>query len=93
VSERTVLDFEAIAAEWVRELRGKRSQSAFSRRLGYRSNVVHRWEGRAAWPVSLAATSGFSRYSVARWLSGEAEPKLPELLQLIEASSRRALNS
>jgi DNA-binding transcriptional regulator YiaG len=147
VSEPAELAFEAIAAEWVRELRGKRSQSAFSRRLGYQSSVVHRWESGAAWPtaarflevcaacgkdvaaafeafflrkptwlgahaptsreavaaflrrlqgkvkiVTLAATSGFSRHSVARWLAGEAEPKLPELLRLIEACSRRALD-
>jgi transcriptional regulator with XRE-family HTH domain len=148
VSEASVeLDFEGIAAEWVRELRGKRSQAAFSRRLGYQSSVVHRWESQSAWPtaarfleacsscgkdvaaafeafflrrpvwlkshaatspeavaaflrqlqgkvkiVTLAENSGYSRYSVARWLSGEAEPKLPELLWLIEASSRRALD-
>jgi transcriptional regulator with XRE-family HTH domain len=146
-AEPAELDFEAIASEWVRELRGKRSQAAFSRRLGYQSSVVHRWESGAAWPtasrflevcaasgkdvagafeafflrkppwltehvatspgavaaflrqlqgkvkiVALAATSGFSRYSVARWLSGEAEPKLPELLRLIEACTRRALD-
>jgi len=141
------LDIEAIAAEWVRQLRGKRSRAAFSRRLGYHSNVVHRWENRSAWPtasrfleicehcgidvaaayqafflrtppwakahapsspgavaaflrqlrgkiklVSLAESSGFSRYSIARWLTGEAEPKLPEFLRLVEASSRRALD-
>ncbi len=141
------LDFEAIAAECVRELRGKRSQAAFSRRLGYQSSVVHRWESRQAWPtasrflevckrcgkdvgaaftafflrvppwlreheatspgavaaflrqlqgkittVSLAESSGFSRYSIARWREGMAEPKLPEFLRLIEATSRRALD-
>lgn len=142
-----VLDLEAIAADWVRQLRGKRSRASFSRRLGYRSNVVHRWENGSAWPtasrfleiceacgkdvgaayqafflrtppwaaahapsspgavaaflrqlrgkiklVSLAESSGFSRYSIARWLDGEAEPKLPEFLRLVEASSRRALD-
>jgi transcriptional regulator with XRE-family HTH domain len=143
----TALDMEAIAADWVRQLRGKRSRAAFSRRLGYNSNVVHRWENQSAWPtasrflevcehcgkdvgaayqaffmrtpawskehapaspaavaaflrelqgkikiVNLAESSGFSRYSIARWLSAEAEPKLPEFLRLIEASSRRALD-
>jgi transcriptional regulator with XRE-family HTH domain len=143
----TALDMEAIAADWVRQLRGKRSRAAFSRRLGYQSNVVHRWENESAWPtasrflevcehcgkdvgaayqaffmrtpawskehapaspaavaaflrelqgkikiVNLAESSGFSRYSIARWLSAEAEPKLPEFLRLIEASSRRALD-
>jgi hypothetical protein len=146
-AESVELDFNAIAAECVRALRGKRSQAAFSRRLGYQSSVVHRWESRQAWPtaarflevcersgkdvgaaftafflrapswlkqyeppspasvaafvrqlqgkvktVSLAQSSGFSRYSIARWRDGEAEPKLPEFLRLIEATSRRALD-
>jgi hypothetical protein len=141
------LDWDAIAAEWVRELRGKRSQAAFSRHLGYQSSVVHRWESQAAWPtaarflavcaqggkdvraayaafflrtptwlaqheptspagvaaflqqlqgkmtvVTLSLSSGYSRYAIARWLQARAEPKLPEFLRLIEASSRRALD-
>jgi len=141
------LDWEAIAAEWVRELRGKRSRAAFSRHLGYQSNVVHRWESGSAWPtaarflascarcgkdvhaayaafflkapswlgqhdpcsaeavaaflnqlqgkttlLSLSASSGYSRYALARWLKARAEPKLPEFLRLIEASTRRALD-
>jgi transcriptional regulator with XRE-family HTH domain len=145
--ENQPLDFEAIAAEWVRQLRGKRSQAAFSRKLGYQSSVVHRWESAQAWPtaarfleacracgkdvkaaygafflrspswleaheptsseavaaflrrlqgklkvVSIASVSGYSRYAVARWLEGRAEPKLPEFLRLIEAISRRALD-
>ena len=35
---------EAIAADLVRALRGGRTQAELSRRLGYRSNIVHRWE-------------------------------------------------
>ena len=46
------LDFEAIGAEWVRGVRGKRSQAAFSKRLGYASSVVHRWEQGSAWPTA-----------------------------------------
>lgn len=42
--------------------------------------------------VDLSASSGFSRYAIARWLTGEAEPKLPEFLRLVEASSRRVLD-
>ena len=141
------LDWDAIAGEWVRALRGKRSQAAFSRHLGYHSSVVHRWESGAAWPTaarflaicsqcgkdvraayaafflrtpswlgqhepcspeavaaflqqlrgkvtvsSLADSSGYSRYAVARWVTARAEPKLPEFLRLVEASSRRALD-
>ena len=141
------LDYEAVAAEWVRALRGKRSQASFSRRLGYSNSVVHRWESGRAWPsaarflqacersgkeldrafttffrrrpawldehaatspqavaaflrqlrgkltiVQLAKDSGFSRFTLARWLDARAEPRLPEFLQLVESSSRRLLD-
>lgn len=49
------MDFEKLASELVFALRGRRSQSAFSRRLGYRSNVVYAWECGRAWPTA----SGF----------------------------------
>lgn len=136
-----------VAADLVRGLRGARTQAELSRRLGYRSNIVHRWESGKCWPsaatflaacartrpaiadcferffgrrpawldprapftrasvaaflrdlrgktplVELAARSGYGRYSVGRWLRGSAEPKLPEFLALIEASSRRLLD-
>ncbi len=42
--------------------------------------------------VELAQRSGFSRFSIARWLSGTAEPRLPEFLALVEASSFRCLD-
>jgi transcriptional regulator with XRE-family HTH domain len=34
----------ALAREFIRALRGKRSQAALSRRLGFTSNVLYRWE-------------------------------------------------
>lgn len=141
------VDYEAIASELVRAWRGRRSQPAFSRRLGYKSNVVYRWESRRAWPTAAAAfraaeragvdlrgglarfyrrppawlaradlkqpedvarlldelrgqtpigelarRAGRSRFAVARWLKGEAEPRLPELLRMIEATSLRLLD-
>jgi hypothetical protein len=137
----------AIAADLVRTLRGRRSQTEFSRRLGYRSNIVHRWESGKCWPstasflqacwrskrsleqcfaqffkrtpewfdssdpfssvsiaaflrelsgktpiATLAQRTGHNRYSVGRWLRGAGEPKLPEFLCMIEASSRRLLD-
>lgn len=57
----TPRDYERIAAELIRSLRGKRSQAAFSRRLGYRSNMVNRWEAREAFPSAttfLAIVAG-----------------------------------
>lgn len=139
---------ERVSADWLRFLRGKRSQRAFSKRLGYSSNIAYRWEtgicyprareafvlakrdqelGRAALrvflggllPAELSKTdlgtregvaellrslrgetslvelsrrSGHSRFSIARWLSAAAEPRLPELLSLIEAATFRALD-
>jgi hypothetical protein len=142
------LNYELVAAELIRSVRGsKRSQAAFSRRIGYRSNIVNRWESQQAFPtasrflevvakarpgrtsplllflprapaalaghpvtsveavaaflnelrgktplLSVARDSGFNRYSVSRWLSGQAEPKLPQFLCLIEVMSRRLLD-
>jgi hypothetical protein len=45
-------DYERVASELIRALRGKRSQAAFSRKLGYRSNIVNRWESGDAFPTA-----------------------------------------
>lgn len=136
-----------LAAELVRALRGRRSRPAFSRHIGYQSNVVQRWETQQSWPTAqrffrvcermgvdpdnlvqsflrqrpkwldaapltsaqgvvaflnalrgknsiaeLAKHAGYSRTRVSRWLSGSAEPKLPEFLGLVEACSRRLVD-
>ncbi|HKY36220.1 MAG TPA: helix-turn-helix transcriptional regulator [Polyangiaceae bacterium] len=141
------MDFELLAAELLRGLRGKRSQQALCRRLGAKSNVVHQWERGHSFPsasralqvaarvgvdingafrefyrtaprwldehdpatpagvaaflsdlrgstgvVELSRYSGKSRFAVARFLSGDAEPRLPDFLRLIEASSLRLLD-
>ncbi len=139
--------YARIASQLIAALRGRRTQGALSRRAGYHSNIVSRWERGVCWPTAarflelceflkvdvaqcyvkffgraptwlaqhapsskeavaaflrdlrgktpileLARASGFNRYSVSRWLQGTAEPKLPELLCLIEVSSRRLLD-
>jgi hypothetical protein len=141
------MDYESLASELIRALRGKRSQAAFSKRLGYRSNVVSAWEAGRAWPtasaffvilertgrnardvlrafgrlpsaapashdpktppgvaaflddlrggtatVDLARAASRSRFAVARWLRGEAEPRLPDFLRLVESASLRVLD-
>ncbi len=43
-------DYEAIARQILRALRGKRSQAALSRRLGFRSNVAAKWESGQRMP-------------------------------------------
>lgn len=141
------MDFEETAKELIRALRGPRSQAAYSRRLGYRTNVVHAWEAGRRWPsaaetlraaglagidvraafarfyrtpppwladadpsssafvarflqeqqgatttTTVAGRAGINRYSVARWLAGTAEPRLPDFLRLVEAASLRVVD-
>jgi transcriptional regulator with XRE-family HTH domain len=141
------MDYETLAKELIRTLRGKRSQVALSRRLRYGSNVVRTWEAGRRFPTAsrffqacarlevppnqalrkfyaspptwletadlsrpetiarllddlrgktkigdIATRAERSRYSVSRWLSGVTEPRLPDLLCLIEATSLRGLD-
>ena len=46
------MNYEATAVELVRALRGGRSRAELSRRGGYRSNIVHRWESHHSWPTA-----------------------------------------
>jgi transcriptional regulator with XRE-family HTH domain len=57
-------DFSGIAKDFVRALRGRRSQLAFSRRLGYRTNVVYTWEAGRAWPTAARALHAASRTGI-----------------------------
>lgn len=47
------LDPASVVREVVRALRGTRSQVQLSRRLGYRSNVVYRWEAGLRIPTAV----------------------------------------
>lgn len=128
---------ERVASQLLRAFRGSRSQVAFCRRLGYRSNVATDWEagrrfpaasealraaevggidvaaallrfhpgaaeamaqGVGAWLEALkgrgsqrevAVRCGASRHQVGRWLRGDAEPRLPDLLRLVDALTGR----
>jgi transcriptional regulator with XRE-family HTH domain len=137
-------DFDAVAAELVRALRGQRSQVAVSRRLGFRTNVLHTWERRKRSPsagqllafadrtgvdlkraltqffqrrpawldafdpndadsvksllqelrgalsiAELSRQSGFSRFALARWLTGAAQPKSSAFLALVHHGTQR----
>lgn len=134
------MNYERLASELLRELRGKRSQTQLMRRLGYRTNAPYLWEsGRRFPPVSvllrlLALNQGqvepvlrfaglggagaprwkardtgawlrkllgetpatevaravrSDRGTAARWLRGDTEPRVPELLQLVDVLSHR----
>lgn len=136
------MDPDSLGAELVRALRGRRSQPALSRRLGYASNAVYGWEsgrrapsartffrlaalsgvdvtgalrgfsaaadpsalqqlaGLASWLRALSGERSNSelaravhadRTTVTRWLDGRTEPKLPELLRFIHATTQRLL--
>jgi transcriptional regulator with XRE-family HTH domain len=141
------MDYEHLAAELLRALRGKRSRAAVAKRLGCRPNAIYTWEAGRNFPtaartfrvarrlgvdvhaclqrfygkapawleaadvaapetitrliddlrgrttiVALAASTGRSRFAVSRWLKGGAQPRLPDFLRLIEASSLRLLD-
>lgn len=78
---------DVVARQLIRALRGRRSQLAFSRRLGYRSNVAADWEQgrrfptgaetlRAAQVVGVdvrAVVTGFNDAAAPRYLAG-ADP-------------------
>jgi transcriptional regulator with XRE-family HTH domain len=131
---------EREAADFLRALRGRRSQVAWARRLGYRGNPITNWERGKRFPTAtevmraarqavpdvctpfatlaptipfeapldrraiaawldalsagvsmneLAKRCGRSRFSVRRWLRGEAEPRLPDFFRLIDALTGR----
>jgi hypothetical protein len=81
------IDYDLLAIELVRALRGRRSPADFSRRIGYRSNVAHRWETRRSCPTAAVylhlhrritgAEEVFTRFfqSTPSWL--ETSARLP----------------
>jgi hypothetical protein len=52
---------ENMAKELIRAARGRRSQLEFSRRLGYRSNIVRRWEAGECWPTASDFLGAYTR--------------------------------
>lgn len=55
------MDFEDLASEFLRELRGERSQVAWSRRLGYRSNIAYPWETGRRFPSASETLRAIER--------------------------------
>jgi len=139
-------DIERLSRELLRHLRGKRSQLALSRHLGYSTNVCQSWELGKRYPKAsdflalahksriivksgvasflqhkahwsklsdaasppavtallldlrgdrhireLSLSAGVGRATLSRWLSGDGEPRLPELLRLVQAATHRLL--
>lgn len=46
------MDYPKLASQLIRSLRGRRSQVALSKRLGYRSNVLYNWESGDGFPTA-----------------------------------------
>lgn len=144
------MDYEIIARQLIRALRGARSQTACNRRLGYTSNVLHawetgtrkptmsdlwrlaalnrvnvdhalrsilrkpdvalstpasdsdvsRWNGRVwltelcvGWSaVEIGRELACNRNTVARWFSGQTEPKVHQVLHLVQLTTQRLLD-
>jgi transcriptional regulator with XRE-family HTH domain len=58
------MDYEKCAAEFIRALRGRRSQNAFARRLGYKSNVIYTWESGRGWPTAAVVMKAARRVRI-----------------------------
>jgi transcriptional regulator with XRE-family HTH domain len=87
---------EVLAAELIKSLRGKRSQTAFSRHLGYRCNVLYTWESGRRWPTAatfmrvaqrtrIDVNQGLKRFlgTTPDWLGGHV-PDRKQLAALLE---------
>lgn len=58
------MDWDLAASQTLRALRGRRSQVAFSRRLGYRSNVACDWEAGRRFPTAAETLRACHRLRV-----------------------------
>jgi DNA-binding phage protein len=58
------IDFEQVARQLLVAIRGHRSQTAWSRRLGYRSNVAYAWEAGRRWPTAAEALRAAGRTGI-----------------------------
>lgn len=82
------MDFDLLAREFLAALRGHRSQAAWSRRLGYRSNVAYTWESGRRCPTAAEALRAARRAGVdveARLRSFLGEP--PAWLAEVDVAS------
>jgi len=58
------VDYEILAQQLLRTLRGKRSQVQWSRRLGYQSNVAYAWESGRRFPTASEAMRAMQRTGI-----------------------------
>jgi transcriptional regulator with XRE-family HTH domain len=86
--------YERLSVELLRALRGRRSQSGLSKRLGYRSNIVHRWETRQCWPSAARFLELCQRVGVdLRTSYARMAPRRPERLFAAPPASAAAVTA
>lgn len=88
----TDISYPRLASEFLRALRGRRSQLAFSRRLGYRSNVVYSWEAGRRYPTAaetLRAIASSGRDPAAIWAGFYSAP--PAWLGRVDTTTPRGI--
>jgi DNA-binding phage protein len=86
------MDYAKLASELLKALRGRRSQSAFSRWLGYSSNVQYLWESGRAYPraarfFEIAARTGRPAVKALQQLY----PRLPAALASADLAQREGV--
>lgn len=83
------MDYELLARQLLRQLRGARSQTAFSRRLGYSSNVAYAWESGRRFPTAAELFGAAQRLGID--VRGAVQPflqrHLSEALRTLEPGS------
>ena len=90
------MNYEGLARQFLRSLRGTRSQVAWSRRLGYRSNVAYSWEKGRRWPTAAesfraAERNGVDLDEALRHFFGKGVPDWVDELNLTTAKAVAAL--
>ena len=78
------MDHGRLASQLIRHVRGRRSQQAYSKRLGYRTNVVHAWEAGRSFPTAatwfgLLERSGVRASEALRLFYGQPPEFLADL--------------
>lgn len=85
--QSTAVDYELVAAQLLRALRGRRSQVAFARRLGFASNVPYTWESGRRFPrastfLDVAARVGVDVEAALASFAGATWPRDDRALEL-----------
>ncbi len=90
LAERTGVNVNAGIARFLGTMPDDLSGADFGTAAAAAAFLSHLREGTTV--VELARRVGTNRVSLARWLKGEAEPRLPDLLRVVGASSLRLLD-